>query len=86
MDSGLGELLYGCNGAADEWGRHMPDWNGDGKNDWHDDYVFNEIINKPAKKPENKTKSSDSGVGCSIAAAIAVIWELFNLVASMMYR
>ena len=22
----------------------MPDWNGDGKNDWHDDYVFNEII------------------------------------------
>ena len=61
----------------------MPDWNGDGKNDWHDDYVFNEIINKPSKKSENHTKSGSSNPGCAIAmaVAIAVIWELINVMA-----
>ena len=63
----------------------MPDWNGDGKKDWHDDYVFNETINKPSKKTANQTKHIRSNSGCSIGVAIAivVIWELINLLASL---
>lgn len=65
----------------------MPDWNGDGKKDWHDDYIFNETINKPSKKTANQTKHIRSNSGCSIGVAIAivVIWELINLLASLKY-
>ena len=65
----------------------MPDWNGDGKNDWHDDYVFHEIINKPSKKSSNHSNHASSNSGCSICVVIAivVIWELINLLASLKY-
>lgn len=34
----------------------MPDWDGNGKNDWHDDYVFNEIINKKSGSSSNNSR------------------------------
>lgn len=39
----------------------MPDWDGNGKNDWHDDYVFNEIINKKSDSSHNSRPVSSSG-------------------------
>lgn len=53
----------------------MPDWNKDGKNDFHDDYVFNEILN--GKKSNNQ--SSSNGSGCSTEAGCTTIIVLFAL-------
>lgn len=61
----------------------MFDWNGDGKKDWHDDYVYNEIINtkKPEKKSNNQYGSSGSNCGCIVfVIAIVVAWELLKLI------
>lgn len=38
----------------------MPDWDGNGKNDWHDDYVFNEIINKKSGSSNNNSRPVSS--------------------------
>lgn len=38
----------------------MPDWDGNGKNDWHDDFVFNEIINRKSDSSDNNRCSSFS--------------------------
>lgn len=65
----------------------MPDWNGDGKQDWHDDYVINEII--PNKKNNNKSTGShhSTGIGCALPAIIifAVLWGIVNLLADFRY-
>ena len=64
----------------------MPDWNNDGKQDWHDDYVINEII--PDKKNNKSTGShQSSGVGCTLPAIIifAILWGIVNLLASLRY-
>lgn len=66
----------------------MPDWDGDGKHDWHDDYVYNEILN--TKKP---AASSNSGINSAsnarttivVLIVIVVLWELINAIASALY-
>ena len=51
----------------------MPDWNGDGKQDWHDEYVINEVIgNKEADKSRAPQYSTGS-MGCSTGMIIAAI-------------
>ncbi len=64
----------------------MPDWNNDGKQDWHDDYVINEII--PDKKNNNSTGGHhSSGSGCALPAIIifAILWGIVNLLADLRY-
>lgn len=39
----------------------MPDWDKNGKDDWHDDFVFNEIINKKSDSSNNSRPASSSG-------------------------
>lgn len=53
----------------------MPDWNKDGKNDFHDDYVFNEILN--GKK--SNVQSSGNGSGCTTEVGCTTIVLLFAL-------
>ena len=38
----------------------MPDWDGNGKNDWHDDYVFNEIIKEKNKSSHPSSRPASS--------------------------
>ena len=61
----------------------MFDWNSDGKEDWHDDYVYNEVLNpkKPEKESNNQHSSSGSNYGCIVfIIVIAVAWELLKLI------
>ena len=41
----------------------MSDWDKDGKTDWHDAYVFNEIIDKKPTGSHSSGSSSSSGSG-----------------------
>ena len=66
----------------------MPDWNGDGKRDWHDDYVYNEILN--TKKPAASSNSgmnriSNGRTTVVVLIVIAVLWELINAIAGALY-
>lgn len=63
----------------------MTDWNGDGKHDFHDDYVLNEIIKKPPDETHRSRKRSSSGPGRTviIVMAVVVIWQLINLLAGL---
>ena len=66
----------------------MPDWNGDGKRDWHDDYVYNEILNtqKSGKASVNSTNSTNNArTTIIVLIVIAVLWELINAIASALY-
>lgn len=66
----------------------MPDWNGDGKHDWHDDYVYNEILNtKKSAASSNSGRSSTSNARTTIVVliVIVVLWELINAIASALY-
>ena len=49
----------------------MPDWNGDGKLDWQDDYVINEII--PDKNDGGKSASCYGGCSTMLANLITAI-------------
>lgn len=44
----------------------MFDWDRNGKTDWRDAYVFNEIINKDSGKPSGHPSppASSKGMGC----------------------
>ena len=61
----------------------MSDINGDGKQDWHDDYILNEII--PDKSGGSSgsgrkgSSSSGSGNGCFITLVVAVIVLILKL-------
>ena len=66
----------------------MSDWNGDGKNDWHDDYVYNEILNTP--KSDKSSVNSTNGTNNArttiiVLIVIAVLWELINVIAHALY-
>ena len=66
----------------------MPDWNGDGKHDWHDDYVYNEILNtkKLDKSSVNSTNSTNNArTTIVVLIVIAVLWELINAIAHALY-
>lgn len=64
----------------------MPDWDGDGKQTYKDDYVYHEILNA-GKSGGSSNQNSNSGAGKAIVIAIiiAVAWELFNAIASAIY-
>ena len=61
----------------------MPDWNGDGKQDWHDDYTINEIIPKKKDKKSAGNAHVPHNAGCSVAVFIGMIilWGMVNLLA-----
>lgn len=66
----------------------MPDWDGNGKQDWHDDYVFHEVFNtQKQSNSNNQHTSGSSGMGRTIAIILAVVffWELLNAIASALY-
>lgn len=64
----------------------MPDWDGDGKQTYKDDYVYHEILHG-GKDSGSSKHNSNSGAGKAIVIAIiiAVAWELFNAIASAIY-
>lgn len=49
----------------------MTDWNNDGKTDWKDAYIFNEIIDKP--ESNNTYRSSSGSSGGSFFAVVVCI-------------
>lgn len=63
----------------------MPDWNNDGKQDWHDDYAINELI--PNKNSETNAQSglhiASSGCAVAVIVVIAILWGIINLLASI---
>ena len=66
----------------------MPDWNGDGKRDWHDDFVYNEILN--TKKSDGSSRGSansksSAGTTIIIVIVIVILWEIINAIASVLY-
>ena len=64
----------------------MPDWNGDGKRDWHDDYVINEVIpDKNDKSTGNYPHSWNTGCTFAILIGAAILWGIVNLLAGLRY-
>lgn len=64
----------------------MPDWDGDGKHTYKDDYVYHEILNGgKSNGSSNQNSNSSAGKAIVIAIIIAVVWELFNAIASAIY-
>ena len=59
----------------------MPDWNGDGKDDYHDDYVYHEIFNTRKTSWPARGKSSCGWIWKVLLAM--VIWEVIGLIASL---
>lgn len=60
----------------------MYDWNGDGKNDWHDDALFHTVINKTDPEEHMHTSKSGSGrSGCMswIIGVIVFLWIISKL-------
>ena len=54
----------------------MFDWNNDGKNNWHDDYVYHELI--PNKENNHKqTPLTSNGCGC-LFPVILILLILFT--------
>ncbi|MBR6571178.1 MAG: hypothetical protein IKK75_12070 [Clostridia bacterium] len=60
----------------------MPDWNGDGKDNYHDDYVYHEVFG--TKKTAPAPGKFSGGWIWKVIAALAA-WELLNLIADLMY-
>lgn len=58
----------------------MPDWNGDGKDDFHDDYTYHEVFNT-RRQPPAQGKSS-GGWAWKLLIAV-IVWELLNLLAEL---
>lgn len=61
----------------------MPDWDGDGKQTWKDDYIYHEILNKKKESTTNRSKNSSSGGRNFIIILMVIVlcWELFNVIA-----
>ena len=63
----------------------MFDANGDGKRDWHDDYVISEIIGSENKKSV-RPKTVQSGGGCvTLFVCALALWGIINLLAKVFY-
>lgn len=61
----------------------MFDWNGDGKNDWHDDALFHTVINKSDSEENKHSFTSGSGEsGCMswIVGILVFLWIISKLV------
>jgi hypothetical protein len=59
----------------------MFDVNGDGKHDWHDDYVIQEIIGS-----ENKKTAQRGSDGCLTMFVVGlVVWGIINALAEILY-
>lgn len=63
----------------------MPDWNNDGKQDWHDDYAINELIpNKNSKtNAQNELHIANSGCTVVVIIVVAILLGFINLLASI---
>lgn len=52
----------------------MTDWDGDGKQDWHDDYVINEVI---PDKESGGGGGQGSGDGCGTFLTVLIFLAIF---------
>lgn len=62
----------------------MPDWDGDGKQDWHDDYVYHEVFRTKKAVPQpRRSEWEGHWRALVIGVGIALIWGLLNLIAAL---
>ena len=63
----------------------MPDWNGDGKNDWHDDYEYHAFIKNDSSNQSRYSGGKSMKSTAIIMLIIVVAWELLKCIADMKY-